>query len=366
MLKIFHTSDIHLGMKFSAYPEVQDELIEARFRTLERLVAIANNHKCHMFVIAGDLFDKPSVAKKDVIRAADILKDFEGSVVTILPGNHDYILQGQKDLWDLFREHTGDNVIILGERREYDLTPYDINVIVYACPCFSKHSDTNATGWIKRIDNSDFYHIGIAHGALEGVSPDFDRRFYPMRKEELLSKGLDLWLLGHTHIPYPPEPERFTRIFYGGTPEPDGFDCDHGGNAWLLTLNEERQINATKIKTGQYVFSHDDVSIEGMEDIKVFINRYKDVDLSHTLLKLRISGRIDQDEREALLAQIERLRKELFYPMIDMDGLIDRITPEVIDREFSTGSFPYILLTELIDDPEALQIAYELIKEVQE
>ena len=32
--KIFHTSDIHLGMKFAGYPEVQAELIDARFETM--------------------------------------------------------------------------------------------------------------------------------------------------------------------------------------------------------------------------------------------------------------------------------------------------------------------------------------------
>jgi len=41
-LKIFHTADIHLGMKFANYPS---ELIQARFDTLSRCIEIANNKK---------------------------------------------------------------------------------------------------------------------------------------------------------------------------------------------------------------------------------------------------------------------------------------------------------------------------------
>ena len=39
-LKVLHTSDIHLGMKFASYEgEAQGKLVEARFECLSRLVA---------------------------------------------------------------------------------------------------------------------------------------------------------------------------------------------------------------------------------------------------------------------------------------------------------------------------------------
>jgi len=51
-LRIFLTSDIHLGLKFSGYPEIQKELADARFETLERCVLRANEEKCHIFAVA--------------------------------------------------------------------------------------------------------------------------------------------------------------------------------------------------------------------------------------------------------------------------------------------------------------------------
>ena len=71
-LRIFLTSDIHLGLKFSGYPEIQKELADARFETLEKCVSRANDEKCHIFAVGGDMFDKVTVAKRDVVRAAQV------------------------------------------------------------------------------------------------------------------------------------------------------------------------------------------------------------------------------------------------------------------------------------------------------
>ena len=54
-LKIFHTADLHLGMKFSKYANIKDKLIAARIATLENLVKRANADEADLFVFAGDL-----------------------------------------------------------------------------------------------------------------------------------------------------------------------------------------------------------------------------------------------------------------------------------------------------------------------
>jgi len=67
-IKILAAADLHLGMKFSGYPEVQSELCEARFDTLKSLVEEANSEQCGLFIIAGDLFGRVMVSKKDIMR----------------------------------------------------------------------------------------------------------------------------------------------------------------------------------------------------------------------------------------------------------------------------------------------------------
>lgn len=70
-IKILHTADLHLGMKFARYnlkPEVQERLVEARFETLASLVEIANKQDSDLLVIAGDLFHNPRVSRKDIFK----------------------------------------------------------------------------------------------------------------------------------------------------------------------------------------------------------------------------------------------------------------------------------------------------------
>ena len=366
-LKIFHTSDLHLGMKFAGYPEVQAELSEARFKTLENLVSLANREKCDLFIIAGDLFDRVSVAKRDILRASQVLQDFQGLLVVVLPGNHDFISGDKTDLWSHFRDSAPANLLILSEKRIYPLQHYDLDVHLYAAPCNAKHSGENAISWIKETpkDRNVSYHIGIAHGSLEGFSPDFDQRFYPMTLSELHKCGVNLWLLGHTHAQYPDKPGMEDRIFYPGTPEPDGFDCQHEGKAWILELDVDRKIHPVSISTGTYKFLHDEVEVSSSSDLELLKKKYPSKDYKKSLLKLKLRGRLPRDEYESLSKIIKSLEKELFHLILNDDEVTEEITLETINLEFTEGSFPHRLLTAVAHDSEALQLAYDLAREVR-
>lgn len=368
-MRIFLTSDVHLGMKFAGYPSVQEKLIEARFEALKRCVDIANDQECDLFVVGGDLFDRVSVAKGDIQRAADILSDFQGRLVAVLPGNHDFVTQRPDGLWAIFKGFADNHVLVLESKKTYLLKPYDLDANLYAAPCEAKHSTENCIGWIRKSekDNDVQFHIGMAHGSLEGLSPDFKRDYYPMTESELLSCGLDLWLMGHTHIPYPAEPGPKSRVFYPGTPEPDGFDCDHEGNGLLLEIVEEGKIKPTFVSTGTYRFVHEEAEISFWSDGEEILGNYSDSKHRNTLLKLKMKGRLPEEEYEKLCNIRDDLEKNLCFFQLDSSEVTIKITPDVIDKEFTEHSFPYRLLKGLSKshDFEALQVAYELIRETQ-
>ena len=172
-IRILHTADLHLGMKFATRdysPIVQERLSEARFETFGTLTEKANKQAIDLFVIAGDLFNGTKISRKDIIRAANILKTFEGRLALILPGNHDYVQKVDDPLWPVFQEMAPENVLFLDQAKAYDLRRYDLDVTVYAGPCTSKHSSVNAIGWIlnSRKDIETKFGIGIAHGSLLG------------------------------------------------------------------------------------------------------------------------------------------------------------------------------------------------------
>ncbi|MBW1696108.1 MAG: DNA repair exonuclease [Deltaproteobacteria bacterium] len=368
-MKILLTSDVHLGMKFAGYPSVQDKLIEARFEALKRCVDIANDRECGLFVIGGDLFDRVSVAKADIKRAADILSDFQGRLVAVLPGNHDFIIERPDGLWAIFKGFADNHVLVLESNKIYSLKTYDLDVNLYAAPCETKHSAENNIGWVRDIekDKDVAFHIGVAHGSLEGLSPDFNKNYYPMTETELLACGVDLWLMGHTHIPYPTQLGSKDKVFYPGTPEPDGFDCAHEGKAVVIEIGEDKEIRASFVSTGAYRFYSEEIEISCWEDVERILARYSDPKHKSTLLKLKIRGRLLEEEYERLVEFRDNLERNLCLFHFDSTEITIKITPEVINREFTEGSFPYRLLRRLAEtqDFEALQIAYEFIREIR-
>jgi exonuclease SbcD len=362
-LRILATSDIHIGLKFTGYPDVQDKLIEARFKVLEKLVGIANNKTVDLFIIAGDLFHQVSVTKKEVLRARQILGEFQGKLLAVLPGNHDFLTSSETDIWKRFDQDDSGNVLVLRKNEPYPLEDkYGIDACLYPGPCISKHSSKNMVGWIKetqRVDNINFL-IGVAHGSLEGVSPDFDNSYYPMKRKELKDLPMDCWVLGHTHISW-----NEGNMFYPGTPEPDGFDCSHKGSALLIELENGTSPLAEQIECGAFRFEHVHETISRAQDIKCLEAKICTPEYSNCLLKVNLSGRLSREDYSLIEELRKRIEKAVFFLHSFSSQVSKEIRPTDIDAEFTQDSFPHRLLTELGEDEgdsEALQVAYELIK----
>ncbi len=366
-LRIFHCADLHLGMRFQRYPE---GLAEARFASLEAMVATANSEGCDLFVVAGDLFDTLQVPKKDIARAAKILSRFE-KLVCVLPGNHDFHAGAADDFWKAFESGESERLLLLSEGRAYPLKSYGLDAVIYAAPCSSKYSKTHALAWLAKESRPEArFHIGLAHGSFEGLSPDMQGDYFPMKKADLDRFELDLWMLGHIHVQFPPRaPGAQDRIFYSGTHEPDGFDCRHEGKAWLLELGPDKAIQAKSLSTGKFRFIDETVELHSLSALEDFSKKFSDTEAVRTLLKLRMEGSLGKEEHEGFGAALEQIKKRFFFLKADFSGLSVRLEPGDIDRSFAKESFPHRLLSSLASSPgdrEALQAAYELICELEE
>jgi DNA repair protein SbcD/Mre11 len=369
-IKICHTADVHLGMKFAGHGEQQEILAEARFKALEKLIERANSESCELLVVAGDLFERVAVGNKAVRQCAEILNGFDGRLSVILPGNHDYYAE-ESGLWASFKALAGDRILLLEEGRPYALNHYDLNAVLYPAPCMTRHSSSNGLKWMRDIerDGGIAHHIGVVHGTLAGYGRDDGMRYYPMTQGDLDACALDLWLLGHIHVPYPIGPANGERVFYAGALEPDGFDCAHSGNAWIIELDAENQASAVPIETGAFRFVHDEREVLSEADLESLIGEYAGDMCRSMLLKLKLKGRLSQKVHERLRDLRDKLETSLFSLQLDTHEVAIEITRDIIGQEFTQDSFPYRLLSELErgnSDDEALQIAYEMIKEIRE
>jgi exonuclease SbcD len=368
-LRILATADLHLGMRFGGYPPLlQAGLTEARFAALEKLVAQGNARECRLLVVAGDLFHGLSLPKREIQRAAAALNEFRGEAVAVLPGNHDYYTGGAGSLWKIFRESADGHVLLLSDPQPYELAHFNLPVILYPGPCTQKHSREHALGWLADAKRGQgALAIGVAHGSLEGVSPDAQGEYYPMRRAELESYGLDLWVLGHAHRP-PADSD--DSLFIPGAPEPDGFDCEGAGSALLLQVQGGRVL-AERLDTGTYRFRRETLEVAGEEPeagrpSEAFA-RFFTPGHEHTLLRLALRGSLDAEARQRVRAQVERLQQAVAWLEIDDAELRERITAEKVEAEFARGSFSWLLLRRLLEtgETEALEQAYELIREVR-
>jgi exonuclease SbcD len=391
--KILASADFHLGMRFSGYPELQGQLAEARFLALARLVEIGNEEQCSLFVIAGDLFHRVNVSQKEIERAAGLLNGFQGELVAVLPGNHDFSAGTEGTLWSRFKKHAGDRVLLLDSARPYDLDHYNLDIRLYPGPCDSKHSSANAISWLAASWASGAsgvrpsgvrppgaaLHIGVAHGSIEGISPDHQGVYFPMKRSELDDAGLDLWIVGHTHRQHPAPREAKNKretpkkkillgednLLIPGTPEADGFDCRHRGTAWLIEVGENKRIEATSLTTGTYRFLQEEVQLDEEADVDRLERRLRSEELAETLLRLTLKGRLPADAFARLPHIIKEAEDSLLWAEIDDGQVMERIDADTVEAQFTKGSFPYRLLKRLLDedDTEALQTAYDLLQE---
>ena len=369
MLKVLHTGDLHLGMthKTRNYPDdMRLQLVEARFKALEKAIDVANKEGCHLLVIAGDLFHSNHVHKTVIMKAAKALELFSGACIAVLPGNHDFYNE-LAQVWKIFTDAVPENVVLLKDTQPYVLQEYGLDAVLYPGPCDRKHSQESRLGWIKELKEKPQgqWHLRVAHGTVRGVSADFDGRYFPMERDELQKLGLDHIFLGHTHIRFPDVPTADNCGFaYCGTPEPDGFDCAHSGYAWLTALREDKSVQLQSVRTGTYQFTQINVHAQKLDEVtKALAGVAKET----LLAKLVVTGRLPQEEFRNRSEHFKELAGLVAYLECDDSKLTMEVSLRSIDAEFPKGSFAHLFLTSLAEreDNEALQMAYELVKKVK-
>jgi DNA repair protein SbcD/Mre11 len=373
-IRIVHTADNHIGLKFKSrqYPsEVRITLVQERLDALVRVVSTANSREAHFLVVAGDLFDAVHVSQGDIKSVAEILRTFSGKHVVVLPGNHDFLEKTEDSLWGNFRRLLPEHLLLLLDRPEpFDIEVADRHVVFFPAPCTSKRAQTNAIGWVASARKDPAHiNIGVAHGSIQGVSPDFTETYYPMTEKELRNAGVSFWLTGHTHVRIPETKTSEGALYYiPSTHTPDGFDCSHEGSAWYIEVDTAGKTTAEAFRTGAIRFVNYDKALNAAADIHSLSKELAAHDLSRTLFKLQLKGRLSEEDRRSLDSLVQSVRERSLYCEIDLHGVSLNVNQDYIDTAYPKGSLAHRLLTALAGKPEdglALQLAHELVKEAR-
>lgn len=386
MLRIFLTGDNHFGRKYERYPQLKERLVESRLECFEKMVVCANENQCDIFAVAGDLFEKVSgISRKTVSRVVGSLAKFRGEVF-VLPGNHDFYT-GEEEVWKLFeRESEGfDNIHLFKEFRECEFEVSGQRVVVYPAFCQSKHGDKNNLEWIKQLEipQNETYRLGMAHGAIEKVTPDKKQEYFLMTEDELERIPVDVWLIGHTHVPYPRElgTDAFIdgrKIYNAGTHEQTDLSCNTEGVCFLIEVEPgrpggEKVIRAKKVPSGRVRFYDRELKLNGNGKGAGYLEkRLRELTEGcgrESLFRVRLKGTVPEADFAARHEIYNRVFGE-FYSLECLDGeLCEQITERKIRNEFSELSFLYQFLMELSESADhaeegtELQMVYDLIRE---
>lgn len=372
-MKIFLTGDNHIGLKYASHEQAA-ALAASRINAFEDMVQAANAEICDLFVISGDLFDKTSgIPKKDIKRLLDILAHFGGTVV-VLPGNHDYY-DGEVQVWQYFKELMAscDNVLLLTDYRPYPMTVSGEEIVLYPAHCTSLHSvpGQNNLGWIKDSDipRDGAYHIGIAHGAVEGETIDREGQYFRMTGDELENIPVDVWLIGHTHVPFPRDlTENYAptgKIFNAGTHVQTDVACNTEGQCFVIEIGEDKAVRAKKFVSGSLRFFRKNIALNAgkMEET---LSRELAGTGDNSVVDLVLSGAVTAEEYENRHSIISNALSRFLEGTYNDYALSKRITGELVYAEFPETSFSAGFLTALLGEPKEAQLVYELLNSLKE
>lgn len=367
MLKIFVTGDNHIGLQYANYAK-KDEMVSERLEALSRMVEKANSEGCGLFAVTGDLFENTNVDSRSVRAVVDKLTGFDGTVA-VLPGNHDYYDSGA-EVWKTFSEAISgkDRIVLLREDRPYEFDGF----VIYPAVCKARHSGENCLGWIKELNYPDNgkYRIGMAHGAVEGESLDSEGRYYPMTRDELNAVGADVWLIGHTHVPFPKnltEELQGTkeRIFNAGSHVQTDVKNNTEGLCFIIEIDDNRSIRAKKFASGELRFHRLTIEVPAgkfAETLTRELGGFGD----KSYIDVTVKGAVFDDEYEKRGEIIGAALKRFLEADYNDKGLSRLITKEEIEKAFPEMSVYAKMLEELLGNPVQTQLAYDLLTKKQE
>lgn len=235
-LKILHTADWHLGIRFPAFDD-RDQLTlsRARLDAVERLLGIAEQYQVDAVLCAGDLFDDPHPEKEWWSGLARVFnkRSWTDRPVYLLPGNHDPLRPDSVySSTHAFRGELPSWVHVIEEdNQEIELVPGE--AVLYATPCRSKAGEEDLAARLPSREDSDKrIRIGMVHGQTFDM-PGHQSSF-PIDTNAVVANGLDYLALGDTHgfRQLSDDPRR--PVVYPGAPEPTKFGEQGAGFAAVV------------------------------------------------------------------------------------------------------------------------------------
>lgn len=325
--RFIHTSDLHLGRRFSNLPEdIRGRLVEARHLAIDALAAAAREHGAQDVFIAGDLFDTETPSERIWKQALAAMGTAEDLRWWILPGNHDSL--AAEALWSRFIRKAPVSVRVLATSEPVEVAP---SVTLLPSPVPSRFPGRDPTDSMAASASPEGHlRIGLGHGGVLTFGSEEDgRETIPIDRAE--SAGLDYLALGDWHGFV----KLSDRAFYSGTPERDRFKHQGRGRCLAVTLPGPRAVpEVVQVETGRFDWTEAALHLTPEQDaVQAFRAILADVSAARrdVLLRFLATGWVRLPERTALQTAVADASPEFGYVEFRDDGLMTECVTEDLD-----------------------------------
>lgn len=344
MLRLIHSSDLHLGKRFARFPvEISGRLTEARHGILTRLAQAARDAGAGHVLVAGDVFDTETPSPRVLSQALAAMADDSAIKWWIIPGNHDSL--AAEGLWDGFSAGAPVNVHLLQSDDPVEIAP---GAWLLPAPLPRRRPGADLTEPMDRAATPEgTLRIGLAHGPVTDFSEEGESSDAVIAPDRAARAGLDYLALGDWHG----QMRIGERTWYSGTPEYTDFRHSGRGACLSVSLTPGHPPEVTPIETGQFHWQAPDLALLPGTDpaaaLAALLPAQRSARRDH-LLKITATGRASLAEQAALAAAARAVDPDFGH----FELITDRLATEFAAADLDA-----------IDRAGALRLAAESLAE---
>lgn len=190
-----------------------------------------------------------------------------------------------------------------------------------------------------------------------------------MTRSELENIPVDVWLIGHTHVPFPRNLEKefvsAGKIFNAGTHVQTDVNCNTEGQCFIIEIAADKTVRAKKAISGNLHFYRKSMILSPGKMQAVLTHELAGIE-NNSVVELLLSGAVTKEEYENRHAVINSELSRFIEGSYNDYALSQLISKDLIDTEFPETSFAANLLTSLLDQPKEAQLVYELLATLKE
>lgn len=362
-VRFIHTADWQIGKPFAGIEDAHKRVLvqQERLNMIRTIGEAAVLHRAEFLLIAGDLFDTPTVTKATVSAACSALGQLALPVFAI-PGNHDH--GGPASIWEqeFFQREQKSlapnlRVLLRAEPVELD------SAVILPCPLLRRSESVDPTAWLRSLgETGDAWggkpRIVLAHGSTQAFGSEADDDDAELSSSNQLNLALlggaafDYLALGDWHGMKKVE----AKAWYSGTPELDRFpkgESNQPGHVLAVVAVRGGMPDVTPVPTARFGwhrhtfdFSDDGALARLEEQLGALIGNRTQADL----LRLELTGSLGieattrlEEFLEAFRARLLRLQlsdRTVIAPTAEeigalseraADPLISRVAAKLID-----------------------------------